>query len=58
MSPQQQMQPEPKRKRKEKPKLEFDAAKTFDVKAAEEIELDTETARYKAQKGEGGDRRG
>ena len=56
MSPQQQMQPQ-KRKKKAKAKVEFDAAKTFDVKPAEDIELDTEMSRYKAQKGEGGDRR-
>ena len=56
MSP-QQMQPQ-KRKKKAKSKLEFDAAKTFDVKPAEDIELSEDMARFKAQKGQGGDRRG
>lgn len=55
--PQQQQMPEPKRKRKTKAKLEFDTAKTFDVKPSEDIELDVEMSRYKAAKGQGGDRR-
>ena len=46
-----------KRKQKKGEKLEFDAGKVFDVKANEEIELDTESSRYKARQGQGGDRR-
>ena len=52
----QMMEPR-KKKQKAKPKAEFDAAKVFDVKAAEDLELDIESSRYHAQKGEGGDRR-
>ena len=46
-----------KRKQKEATKNEFDAGKVFDVKPAEEIELDLDSAQYKAQQGQGGDRR-
>jgi hypothetical protein len=56
MSP-QQMQPERKRKAKPKVTNAFDADKVFEMKPAQEIELDTESALYKAQQGEGGDRR-
>ncbi len=59
MSPQQQMMPERKRKKKPKTKVEFDAGKVFDPaqNKEEEVELDTESSRYSARKGEGGDRR-
>lgn len=53
----QQAIPERKLKKKAGKKLEFDAGKTFDVKPAEEIELDQEASQYHAQKGQGGDRR-
>jgi len=55
--PQQQMEKPRKRKTKKTEKLEFDAGKVFDVKANEEIELDTESSQYKARQGQGGDRR-
>jgi hypothetical protein len=58
--PQQQVEPRPqKRKKKEEKKLEFEAGKVFtpgEVKE-EDFELDLDSARFKAQKGEGGDRR-
>jgi len=48
-----------KRKKKEAQKLEFDAAfVTKDVKSDDLLELDFESARYVAQHGQGGDRRG
>ncbi|TLZ48983.1 MAG: hypothetical protein E6K18_08455 [Methanobacteriota archaeon] len=46
-----------KRKQKAQAANEFDAGKVFDVKPAEEIELDTESSTYKARQGQGGDRR-
>ena len=46
-----------KRKQEKGQKLEFEAGKVFDVKANEEIELDMESSQYKAQQGQGGDRR-
>lgn len=55
--PQQQMEQPRKQKKKQDKKLEFDAGKVFDVQPAEEIELDLDMANYKAQKGQGGDRR-
>lgn len=55
MSPQQMMEQPQKRKKKREPKLVFDPAKT--VEPAEDIVLDEEMARYKAKKGQGGDRR-
>lgn len=56
--PQEQMVLKPRKKKQaKKEKLEFDAGKVFDVKAAEDIELDLDSSRYKAAKGEGGDRR-
>ena len=60
MSPQQQMEQPQKRKRKEKAKLAFDTAKVFDPTEAkkEDIELDLDSGRYSARKGQGGDRRG
>ena len=59
MSPQQQMEQPRKRKKKPKAKVEFDAAKVFDPAQGkeEELELDIESARYHARKGQGGDRR-
>ncbi len=58
--PQQQAEPRPqKRKKKEDKKLEFEAGKVFtpgEVKE-EDFELDLDSARFKAVKGEGGDRR-
>ena len=58
MSPQQQMEQPTKRKRK--PKLEFEATKVFDPAEAkkEDVELDLDSGRYTAHKGQGGDRRG
>ena len=57
---QQQVEPRPqKRKKKEEKKLEFEAGKVFnpgEVKE-EDFEIDLESSRWKAQKGEGGDRR-
>jgi hypothetical protein len=57
--PQQQAEPKPKKKKKQPKKLEFEAGKVFNPGEAkeEDFELDLDTARYKAQKGEGGDRR-
>jgi len=57
---QQQAEPRPqKRKKKEEKKLEFEPGKVFtpgEVKE-EDFELDLENSRWKAQKGQGGDRR-
>ncbi len=48
-----------KKKKKEEPKLEFEAGKVFKPSEAkdQDFELDMESARYHARKGEGGDRR-
>lgn len=54
---QQQMVPEQKHKKKAKAKLEFDTGKVFEPEPAEVLELDLDSARFHAQKGEGGDRR-
>jgi len=57
--PQQVEQP-PKKKKKEEPKkLEFEAGKVFNPGEAkdQDFDLDLDSARYKAQKGQGGDRR-
>ena len=58
--PQQQAEPRPqKRKKKDEKKLEFEAGKGFtpgEVKE-EDFELDLDSSRYKAVKGQGGDRR-
>lgn len=51
-----QMEPRP-RKRKKPAKLEFDAGKVFGTSKDDEIEMDLDAARFKAQKGQGGDRR-
>ena len=49
-----------KRKKKAAPKAEFDPSKVFEVGETkkEDLELDLESGRYKAQHGQGGDRRG
>ena len=53
-----QLQMEPQaRKKKKQAKLGFDAAKVFGTSKDEEFEMDLDSARYKAQKGQGGDRR-
>ena len=56
---QQQVEPKPKRKKREEKKLEFEPGKVFTPGEAkeEDLELDLESARFRAQKGEGGDRR-
>ncbi len=57
---QQQVEPRRRRKRKqENRKLEFEAGKVFDPREAkaDEVQIDLESARYTAQKGQGGDRR-
>ncbi len=48
-----------KKKKKEEPKLEFEAGKVFKPSQAkdQDFELDIDSARYKARKGQGGDRR-
>ncbi len=55
----QQVEQAPKRRKKKEKKLEFEAGKVFSPEEAkeEDMELDLDSARYKAQKGEGGDRR-
>jgi len=53
-----QLQMEPRaRKKKKSSKLEFDAAQVFGTSKDSEIQMDLDSARYAAQKGEGGDRR-
>jgi hypothetical protein len=53
-----QLQMEPQARKKKKPaKLEFDATKVFGTSKDNEIQMDLDSARFKAQKGEGGDRR-
>jgi len=44
-----------RKKRPADPDLEFDAGKVFDVKPA--VDLQEESATYKAAQGQGGDRR-
>jgi len=51
-----QMEERP-RKRKKQAKLEFDASQVFGTSKDTEIEMDLDSARFKAQKGQGGDRR-
>lgn len=56
----QREQPQKKRKKKdEEPKLEFEAGKVFKPSEAkdQDFDLDLDSARYSARKGEGGDRR-
>jgi len=55
----QQVEEKPKKRKKQEKKLEFEAGKVFtpgEVKE-EDFELDLESAKFRAQKGEGGDRR-
>ena len=56
---QQVEQPQKKKKKEEPKKLEFEAGKVFSPGEAkdQDFELDLDSARFKAQKGEGGDRR-
>ncbi len=54
-----QVEEKPKKRKKSEKKLEFEAGKVFspgEVKE-EDFELDLDSARFRAQKGEGGDRR-
>lgn len=54
-----QAEDRPKKRKKQEKKLEFEAGKVFtpgEVKE-EDFELDLEASRFRAQKGEGGDRR-
>jgi len=54
-----QVEERPKKRKKQEKKLEFEAGKVFspgEVKE-EDFELDLDSARYRAQKGQGGDRR-
>lgn len=50
-----------KKKKKEEGKLEFDAGKVFGPEESKaddfKLETDRESSRYKAQKGQGGDRK-
>lgn len=48
-----------KKKKKDEPKLEFEAGKVFKPSEAkdQDLELDLESSRWRARKGEGGDRR-
>jgi hypothetical protein len=52
---------EKKKKKKDEEKLEFDAGKVFGPEEAKsddfKLETDRESSRYKAQKGQGGDRK-
>ena len=55
----QQVEEKPKKRKKREKKLEFEAGKVFtpgEVKE-EDFELDLESAKFRAQKGQGGDRR-
>ena len=49
-----------KKKQKEEPKLEFEAGKVFGPEAAheEDFAVNTDSATYRAKKGQGGDRKG
>ncbi len=54
----EQMRVEPRaRRRKQQAKLEFSPAMVFGTSKDHEIEMDLDAARYKAVKGQGGDRR-
>ncbi len=55
----QQVEQKPRKKKKDEKKLEFEAGKVFDPGQSkeEDLDLDIDSARFKAQKGEGGDRR-
>lgn len=54
-----QLEQRPVKKKKKETKLEFEAGKVFKPSEAKEqdFDLDLDSARYKARKGEGGDRR-
>jgi len=56
---QQQVEEKPKKRKKSEKRLEFEAGKVFSPGEAkdEDFELDLDSARFKAQKGQGGDRR-
>lgn len=56
---QQETEKPRKKKKKDEVKLEFEAGKVFTPGEAkdEDFELDLESSRFKAQKGQGGDRR-
>lgn len=58
MTPEQE-QLQPQKKKKEQKKLEFEAGKVFTPAEAkdEDFLLDLDASRFKAQKGQGGDRR-
>ena len=55
----QQIEQKPRKKKKDEKKLEFEAGKVFDPGQSkeEDMDLDLDSARFKAQKGQGGDRR-
>jgi len=55
----QQVEQKPRKKKKDEKKLEFEAGKVFGPGQSkdEDMDLDLDSARFKAQKGEGGDRR-
>ena len=55
----QQMMETPRKRKKAAPKLEFSPESVFDMGKvkAEDLELDIDSARYVAMKGQGGDRR-
>jgi len=59
MDQQQVERPRRRKRKRQDPKLEFEAGKVFDPREAkaDEIQIDLESARYTAQKGQGGDRR-
>ena len=54
--PQEEVQIKRKKKKQDK-KIEFDVGKVFSPEKEEDVELDLGAARFKAQKGQGGDRR-
>ncbi len=56
---QREERPKQKKKKKKEVKVEFEAGKVFRPSEAkdQDFELDLESARFSARKGEGGDRR-
>ncbi len=56
---QREERPKQKKKKKKEIKLEFEAGKVFKPSEAkdQDFELDLESSRFQARKGEGGDRR-
>ncbi len=54
-----QLEQKPTKKKKKEVKLEFEAGKVFKPSEAkdQDFNLDLDSARYKARKGEGGDRK-